>query len=190
MRRRYYTCNYYVDDNGLIQKETVEKAKIQIGIYSDDYKVDYVHKETGILRFHFDVIQEKQDKKSRYRQIIPTLYCYKYKKNFDAKYYWNIIKKTLPMSMWIFAKPEDFEKRVISGSVQIFTSKKDYRYKRYYEDKRKQKYAITNKQWKIMLEERLEKDKLLLKEKKRKIKEENDLKILAAGFDLKTSFRN
>lgn len=185
-RRYYYRISYYVDDNGLIQKIIHNKTKKPIYIYSNDYKSILVHKDSGIPKEHFEEIIEKINRYSS--KHLGYVYNKKYKVN--EKYTWLHKCKLLPQWQHIYATDKDFVEKIISGSKLEVTSYKDHRYIRCHEDRRKQKYAISAKEWRIKSQENIENSKLLMLEKKRKDKEANDLKIQQAGFDLKTSFRN
>ena len=175
--------DYYVDDNGLIQQIPKDKYKLEIGIISDDYKIVNVHKETGHLK---DLFYEKWSKKLvTHSRILRdgSTYTYSYKENdkflgyqYKNKYY--------------LAQEEDFINKVVSGSKQIFTSKNDYRYIRYWSNWRK---TYKAKQRKLKLEKSLaleSKFREILNAKKLKDKEKNDMIIIKHGFCPKTSFRN
>jgi len=175
--------DYYIDDNGLIQKVIKNKSKKPLYIYSDDYKAIIVHKQTGHLK---DLFYEKWSKKLvTYSRVLRDgkTYSYDYKENdkflgyqYKGRYY--------------LAQKEDFVEKIISGNKLEVSSPRDYRYKRHIANKSKTKRSLDKKEKVLKQQEYLEKQRKLMQEKKRVEKETNDLKILAAGFDLKTSFRN
>jgi hypothetical protein len=182
LNNHWYKINtYYIDNNGLIQKVIKNKSKKPLYIYSDNYKTAIVHKETGHLK---DLFHEKWSRKEViYTSNFNPKWSRTYKENdkflgyqYKGKYY--------------FANEEDFIEKIISGSRIEVTSPKDYRYKRYWADKLKSQKALNKKENALKQQEYLENQRKLMQKKKRKEKGENDLKILAAGFDLETSFRN
>ncbi len=160
-----YRNTFYVDDDGLIQKDldTWKKSK-KVIYYSDDYKTEIRHKVTG--KSKPDNWWDQPFTENNYREKYPKAKSY-----YEAQALFD----------------NEFEPIIISGWVKEFDSKKDPEYKRLMSEKRKRHEkarkesvkAEKSKQYSFTHETFGE--KILAKR-------ENLLKIKRKGFDPNTSF--
>jgi hypothetical protein len=185
IRRSYFSNKYIIDDNGIIRlTETYKNWKKKnkaISITSEDFKAEWVHKESGIFKSYFTELYDDPSKSKYERKVIG--YVLQYKPFSDIFNIWLFTRKLLPVNFWIYAKPEDFELKVIQGTKKVFTSKNDPRYKRLFKDSSKPKSKNKPKK---MSEEQF---RAILNAKKQLDKEKNDIIMIKKGFDPKTSFR-
>ena len=198
-----------------VNKPKIENRTYQ----SEDYETKLVHKETGHSRLQFVpveiIVGYKETTRLKYKPTSP----YNNKRHYVNKLITVPIKKQIgweynkheskwpphdiPKYQRYFAKDSDFIDVVVKGEKIIFDSPNDWRLKRLRTEKVKRletkyelKYKSDSSNWDFVLKQgkqRLDKileDKLLSdKEMKAKLKLENDIKIVANGFDLETSFR-
>jgi hypothetical protein len=185
---------------------------------SNDIEYKIIHKDSGLAKELFnpveiivgykEVLENRwycRGKKQRnYRKqewvIKPIKKQIGYLYSEDKKQY---VTKQLPLYKQIFAKDSDFIKVISKGIELKFDSPKTPQLVRLRKEalkkhnrSYKRKYNLDIIDYDFILKQgsqRLEKennDKLLsAKEMAAKLKQENDIKILAHGFDLETSFR-
>lgn len=174
--RRRYIDDYFVDNNGNIQKVVKYKRPKTVTFTSKDYKFEFRHKVTNHLLSSFD---EVRDEATKHYYNSKVLY-YQYGadpmrlKPFNERYKANI---------------EDFKCIVLSGFSYQFTSKNDYYYKRLKGEEFKEKSRLYRLNYKLLKEKQysfLSDSEIKL----RKQKEIDKIKIVSHGFDLVTSFRN
>jgi sulfur relay (sulfurtransferase) DsrC/TusE family protein len=116
--------NYYIDDNGNIQEYTEwKKSKKPIILYSEDYKLAEVHKDTLNTVDDFKDVYSK--KIEIHKWTSPTLGEQVREYKLNDKYLYSIHKNGYKAIY-----PNDFIKIVVSGSFKEFESKQDREYKR------------------------------------------------------------
>jgi hypothetical protein len=160
---RYSQSKYYsIDEEGII-RYTKENRPKTVSIKSPDYRVEYVHKVNNM-------------NKRLFKKVSHTFFTY-------------YIYSGTRYSPSCVATDTDFKPVVVSGYMQEFSSKNDYRYKRYNTEQTKRSRLERKKRKKYNAEIAycmMTKDEIKLKE----LGALDELKILSHGFDLKTSFRN
>lgn len=209
--------DYLIDDNGLIQINpkylpTINERKRTFK--SNDVEYITIHKESGIDKKLFkpveiivgykEVVERRWDYGKNWSKVKKLIFV---TKPIYKQIGWEYVGKSdyyvLPVHKRIFAKDDDFITVVNKGIEIKFDSPKDPTLIRLKTEKAKKqklqskvesKTNVTN--WDFILkqgEQRLIKaneDRLLSeKEMQKKLKFENDLVILAHGFDPETSFR-
>lgn len=207
--------NYKIDDEGNIQDNCNKKLSKSVIFKSLDFKEKLIHKITGHdkeMFVPFEIItgyskytyKERVYEGNKFMRSTYPIYIEVHKpikKQIGWKYIgnWN----TKPLHKQYFATHEDFVLKTISGIKKEFSSVKDPEYIRLMEEDRKRKRKSDRiksktsiKDWDFILKQ----SKFILhlydlkseeiKEKlKQEFKQENEIKILSHGFDLKTSFR-
>lgn len=140
---------YYVDEQGNIQENKYIKPKQPICLTFGNYKTELRHKVTGHPRKHFEDLCDLIELTS-----IKGCWNYITKRNkHTGKYQYfkrgryiglkYIGKFDVPLHESYIAQEKDFEKVIISGSIQYFESKNDPRYVRHWaelEQSRKSKF--------------------------------------------------
>lgn len=190
--------DYIIDDEGHIQlgsspysgwyKRVRRPYKGPYYFKSNDFKTELRHKITGHPKSRFREVYEKVERtyyNRYYKRVVTEI------RNGKLLYYeygttpsW----RTKPIHERYKAQDSDFEAVIIQGWQKAFDSKQDPEYKRLMSEKRK-KSKVSFKKKLILDTERAYEIILQTEKKKRELKELNDQKILAHGFDLTTSFR-
>jgi len=207
--------DYIIDELGLIQLNPSRLPVISESkrtFKSDNIEYKTIHKDSGLAKELFKPVEiivgyreilqwaydySKRNKRKQKRVIIPI------KKQIGWEYIGKDSFYIFPFYKRIFAKDSDFITVVSKGIELKFDSPKDphlvrlraeKKKKHDREFKKKRNTDITDYDFILKQgEQRLIKennDKLLTeKEMAAKLKQENEIKILAHGFDLETSFR-
>lgn len=175
--RRYHNIHndYYIDDNGLIQRtESIDNYRGPYHFQSDDYKTELRHKVTGHKMDDFKEVKEKVG-------FYTTKLLY-----FE---YGAIELNKKPLHLRYKAQKSDFYEIITMGWRQEVASKNDPRYQRhYYEKQDKSKKSAREGSRK---KKEIQYNFLTKSELERKQNKSDDLrKIISHGFDPITSFRN
>lgn len=169
--------HFYIDKDGNIQETYQKKRKTtNISIKSDDYKEELFHKNTGHSIDDFVAVYKE-------RQV-----WYKPQEVLYYKYYGRYTITPKPLYLTYLADRKDFIFLTTKGWKKEFISKKDPTYIRLRSEQETKK-KIKKKE---LNTEKQEKEYLMLSQqelKNKKEKEQNNSRIEALGFDLKTSFR-
>lgn len=174
---------WYVDKNGNIQYNKWKRNPIY-SIKSEDYKTEERHKVTGHKKDHFFPILKFPEPEKKHwieNKIIAYEYC--------GVETWDRPRYTIPRYKRYYAQKSDFEIVIVQGWIKIFESRNDPEYRKLTAEKikadkkKKRDRKKPNDEW---YNSYLIKDK----ERREREEEENKIKIISHGFDLKTSFRN
>jgi len=172
---------YYVDENGLIQREKDILEK-HVVVKSDDWFEGYVNKQRGKLLDSFSSYHRYEIK--RELKSGRGMYYETAKKGL-------YINGKLLKEITVF---DTFYNRAISynwvtiGEKKIYSSKNDPKYKRYYAEKQQARKKQRKLEWK----EKQEKQYSFLTKSELEIKndfEKNKICIIKHGFDPETSFK-
>lgn len=180
-----YSTSYIVDKNGCIQYSRMDKRKKDLCIKSDDFKIELRHRWTGHKKDDFLPVYKQEPYISRFKTFKMSGM-----RNSRLLYYeyGAIPGRMKPLYERYRSKESEFEAVIVSGWIKYFKNKKDPEFKRLIAEKRKQRLINTKKQ-QILLQEKAY-DMMTKREAElKKEKAANDVKILAHGFDLETSFR-
>jgi hypothetical protein len=188
---RWYRKYYFTDNKGNIQKYEKEYPKKKLTIYSEDYKSEIRHKITGHKKEDFEPIYELIKKTETYRNHFlnkPISREYSVRGKFLYYEYCAKPYNLKPQYVRYKAIDKDFENITISGKCFEFNSKNHYLFKRLTSEKEKRKRK-ENRELERKKKE-IQYNFLTKSELEQKVnKQENDIKIIKHGFDLKTSFR-
>ena len=192
-------ADYIIDNEGHIQpgtnpyrgwyRRSIRPYKGPYYFRSNDFKTEIRHKITGHPKSKFFEVYEKIERTyySRWSKRVVTEV-----RNGKLLYYeygaGRFGLNTKPLHERYKAQESDFEAVIIQGWEKAFDSKQDPEYKRLMAEKHK-KSKISFKKKMILDAERSYEIILQTEKKKRELKELNDQKILAHGFNLTTSFR-
>lgn len=154
--RLYKSYGYYIDEQGNIQEIKYQKKKYPISIKSNDYKIGMFNKLTGFLIEKITVKQYTEN------GIIYEAFGNKKKYKYSGD--------------WYLIHEDNIERKVISGWIKYYDSKKDREYKRYMAEKAKSfkkspKKVLSDVEYRAILRAKVLKDR-----------EETKIKLEAKGM--------